>query len=153
MLVQQPETDTFSLHGRHRRHPHIDSRTFEGQIDTTVLRKPPFCDIQSRHDLESGNHRALKSLDVLRDRNVEQDSIDSIANTKIIGQGLDMNIRGSLLKGFPDNLVNELHDTCLLILILINDTGLVPLLEVVIIKVSPLKNLFEGISSYPVEAP
>ena len=64
-----------------------------------------------------------------------------------------MNIRGSLLKSFPDNLVNELHDACLLILILINDTGLVPLLEIVIIKVSPLKNLFKGISAYPVEAP
>ena len=64
-----------------------------------------------------------------------------------------MNIRGSLFKSFPDNLVDELHDTCLLILILIDDTGLVPLLEIIIIKVSPLKNLFEGISADPVEAP
>ena len=151
LLVQKTETHAFSFHRRHRGDPHVDPGSLEGQIDPSILWQTPLRNVETRHDLQACDHRALQGFDVLRHCDIQQHTVHPVANAQIFRQRLDMDIRGPLVEGLPDNLVHELDHAGLLVLVLVDYAGLVLLLKIVIVEIPALQNLLERVGSNPVE--
>ena len=64
-----------------------------------------------------------------------------------------MDVSGSLLQRLPNDLVNKFNNACLLIIIGIDNTGLICRFEVVVIEIAPLQNLLKSICSDTVKFP
>ena len=123
------------------------------KVNPAVLGQATLSNVQMRHNLQAGNDRALQRFNIIWNGNIDQQSINTITNAQIIVERLYMDIRGSLLQRLPNDLVDKFNNTCLLIIIGIDNTGLICRLEIVVIKVTPLQNLLKRICSDTVKFP
>ena len=98
---------------------------FELQVDPAVLRDPALGDVETRHDFQTRDHRALQRLDVFRHRHLDQAAVDPVADAQVGGQRLDVDVGRALVERLADDLVDELDDAGLLVVVLVDDVRLV----------------------------
>ena len=59
--------------------------------------------------------RRLKPLQLRRHRRLVQDAVNAVADAQFVLLRFEVNVRGAVLVGFPDDLVDELDDAGFLV--------------------------------------
>src|SRR5207248_6560001 len=59
-----------------------DLLTFNAHVDTSVLRQSFFGNVHAAHDFDARNDCCLKSLQLRRQRNLVQDAVNTITNSR-----------------------------------------------------------------------
>ncbi len=94
----------------------------------------------------------MQRLDVFRHRDFDQATVDAVTNAEVRAQRLDMDVGRALVEGLADDLIDEFDDARLFIVILVDDICLVLAgIEVVIIEIAALEDLFKGIGTHAVK--
>ena len=94
----------------------------------------------------------MQGLDVFRHRDLDQATVDAVADPQVRAQRLDMNVGRTLVERLADDLVDEFDDARLFIVVLVDDVGLVLTgIKVVVIKIAAFENLFKGVGTHAVE--
>ncbi len=112
---QQAEGNAFSVNCRDCGYSDVNFFPFDAHVDASILGKAFFSDIHATHDFHTRDQSRLKSLELRWHGGLVQDSVDAVADTKFVLRRLEVNVRGSVLKSFPDNLVHELDHAGFLI--------------------------------------
>ena len=112
---QQSQRNALAIDGWHRRNPDVDFLTLDADVDAAVLRQTLLGNIHSRHDFHAGNQRCLITLELRRHRCLVQNAVDAVADPQFILRRFEVNVRGTVLVGFPDNLIDEFDDAGFLV--------------------------------------
>ena len=152
LLTQKTKTDRLPRHRGNRRDTHVDRSTLKLQIDSPVLRQPPLCNIQMRHNFDSRNQRGLEQLDPRGNRNITQDPVNAIPNLQIILQRLDMNICRPLLQSLTDHLIHKFNHRRLRIIFIQYGRFLFEIISRGKLPTS-LKNFIKGLRTHPIPSP
>src|SRR5438874_9901266 len=108
--AQQPQADRFAVHSRNRRNTYIDVLIARLQIHAPVLRQPPLRNVHVRHYLQARNDGRLQNAQLRRHGDLVQNSVNSVPNSQIIFEWLNMDVSRAFHDRFADDLVYELHN-------------------------------------------
>ena len=78
------------------------------QLNSAVLRETPFRDVHVRHHFQARDDSRLQQAQLRRHRYFVQNSVDPIADTQIVFERLDVNVRRTFNNGFANDLIDEL---------------------------------------------
>ena len=106
--VEDAQDDLLAVQRRDRRNPKVDLVTAHRQLDTAVLRQPPFGDVEPRHDLDARDDRGLQPR--RRRLDLVQHAVIAIAYPQPVRKRLEMNVRGVRLDRPRDQLIDEPDD-------------------------------------------
>jgi hypothetical protein len=105
LLVQQAHDHALAEHGRHGGHAQIQLLALDAQRDAPVLRQPALGDVELGHDLDARDHRGggahRRRVDLL------EDAVDAVAHLELVGEGLDVHVRGPRLDRALHDLVDQ----------------------------------------------
>src|SRR5262249_14204179 len=88
---------------------YVDFAPLDAELDAAVLRQALCGDIEPRHDLQAAEDRRLETDNLLRHRLRVQQTVDAITDPQTVRLRLDVNVAGSRLNRFQQNLVHELN--------------------------------------------
>ena len=112
---QQAQRNAFAVNGRHCRNADVDFLALDADVDASVLRQAFLGNVHSRHDLHAGDERRLITLELRRHRRLVQNAVDAVADAQFVFRRLEVNVRGAVFVGLPDDLIDELDDARLLV--------------------------------------
>src|SRR5206468_1908163 len=112
---QQAQRNAFAVNGRHRRNADVDFLALDADVDASVLRQALLGNVHSRHDLHAGDERRLITLELRRHRRLVQYAVDAVADAQFVFSRLEMNVRGTVFVGLPDDLIDELDNAGFLV--------------------------------------
>ena len=87
---------------------HIDLSITEAEPDPTVLGDASLGDVEVGHDLEAtddGRHEVHRGR-----RGVLQHAVDTVADPKDVGIGLDVDVRSASIQRLYQEQIHQLHD-------------------------------------------
>ncbi len=152
LLVEKPQRDALALDGGDGGDADVDGGTLELEVDPAILWHAALGDIEPGHDFQTGDDGALECFDIFRHRHLDEAAIDAVADAEIGAERLDVDVRGALVEGFADDLVDELDDGGFLIVVIIDDVGFVfAVFEVIVIEIAAFEDLLESIGTHSVE--
>src|SRR5262245_26387254 len=108
-LVQETHDDAFAVNHRNDRNANVDFVVFHAHLDAAVLRQAFLGNVKPGHDLDAADDGGLKSIDFRRQGLRLQNAVDAVADAKRVLFGLDVNVAGSLIGGFDQDFVDQLH--------------------------------------------
>ena len=153
LLVEESQGNALALDGRHGGDADVDGRAFELEVDPAVLRHPALGDVEARHDFQTGDDRALQRLDVFRHGDLDQAAVDPVADAEIRAERLDVDVRCALVERLADDLVDELDHGGFLVVVLVDDVGLVlAAFDLIVVEIAAFEDLLEGVRADPVKA-
>ncbi len=105
VLVQQSEHERLAVDRREAGRPYVDGMAAGDDRDATVLRPPPVRDVHPGHDLHPAQD--VGSERRRRRGGVVEDPVDPEAHPEVPLGGLEVDVRGPLVDGAPEELVDE----------------------------------------------
>ena len=84
----------------------------DADLDAAILRQALLGDVEMAENLDAGNDGRLKPLELGRDRYFLEHAIDTVANTKLVFERFEMNVRRPQFDGVAQHLVDETDDGC-----------------------------------------
>src|SRR5205814_477244 len=105
---QEAQGNALAVDGGDGGNADVDFLAFDADVDAAILRQPFLGNVHSRHDLDAGDEGGLVTFELRRHGRLVQDAVDAITDAQLVLGGLEMDVRGSVLVGLPDDLVDEL---------------------------------------------
>ena len=109
LLSQQPEADIFPVHAGDGGHTDIDGSALVLESNASILWQSAFGNIERGHDLETRGDGILQDADLWWNGGLMEDSVNAVADAKIVPEWLKMNIGCALLQALPQDLIHKLH--------------------------------------------
>ena len=107
-LVEHTHDDRFAMVRRHGRDTKVEVLAVDVDLDTPILRDALLGDLHLRHDLDTRDDRALKTLGGRI--HLSEGAVDSVANAELLLHRLEMNIGSLHLDAVDDKHRGELYD-------------------------------------------
>jgi type IV pilus assembly protein PilB len=106
--VHDAQHDLLAVHGRQRRHAHVDRARVEPHAETAVLRLAAFADVEVRHDLEARHDGRVHARGGAHQ--FAQFAVDAVPDAQHVVVGLDVDVAGAVADGPEQDEVHEPHD-------------------------------------------
>ena len=107
-LVEDPDDDRLAVHAGQRHDAQVDVMAVDRQADATILRDAPLGDVEVAHDLHAADD--AEHHPPLDRGGLDEHAVDPEAHAQLVAVGLEMDVRGALLDGLGDDLVDEPDD-------------------------------------------
>ena len=107
-LVENSKNDLFAEQRGQRRHAVVDNLVAHLQLDAAVLRDATLGDVELRHDLEARDQRRLELHRRLH--HFLQRAVDTIANSDLVLEAFEVNVRSPATNRIGKNRIDQLHD-------------------------------------------
>ena len=104
-LVQQTRDDLLAVDGGEGRDTQVEASVFDADVEAAVLGDAALGDVQARHDLQTGQHRALQVS--RHGQDVPHHAVDAHADQKLGLMRLEVNVAGALGDGALDDAVDQ----------------------------------------------
>src|ERR1041385_5372699 len=104
VLAEQAQHDRFAMQHRNDGDADVHLAVVHTDLDAAILREAFFGDVQVTENFHARDNRRLKALNLRRDGNFLQDPIDAIADLQLVLEWFQVNVRGTQLEPFEDEL-------------------------------------------------
>ena len=122
------------------------------EADPPVLRAAVFAQVQAGGKFEDVDDRALEFAHLDGDGHFLQHAINAVADAKVVGERLHVDVGGALAQGLADDLVDEFFDRRLFRFVLVEDVDLFAATEIdVLLHPTTFEQFLKGFGADPVD--